>query len=75
MLLLNFFEVISGQKNLKNHVKIRLFKRRFEISCFGTKISKKLKFVIFLKAKNYFAIYFLQNELLIVAFGCVLTVL
>jgi hypothetical protein len=41
MLLLNFFEVISGQKNLKNHVKIRLFKRRFEISCFGTKISKK----------------------------------
>ena len=28
MLLLNFFEVISGQKNLKNNVKIRLFKRR-----------------------------------------------
>jgi hypothetical protein len=25
MLLLNFFEVISGQKNPKNHVKIRLF--------------------------------------------------
>jgi hypothetical protein len=41
MLLLNFFEVISGQKNPKNHVKIRLFKRRFEISCFGPKISKK----------------------------------
>ena len=36
MLLLNFFEVISGQKNLKNHDKIRLFKWRFEISCFGT---------------------------------------
>jgi hypothetical protein len=50
MLLLNFFEVISSQKNLKNHVKIRLFKRRFEISCFGTKIRKKWKFLIFLKS-------------------------
>ncbi len=75
MLLLNFFEVVSGQKNLKIHVKIRIFKRRFEISCFGTKISKKCRFLIFLKAKNYFANYFLQNELLIVAFGCVLTVI
>ena len=75
MLLLNFFEVISGQKNLKNHDKIRLFKRRFEISCFGSKISEKLRFLIILKAKNYFANYILQNELLIVAFGCVLTVL
>jgi hypothetical protein len=26
MLLLNFFELISGQKNLKNNVKIHLFK-------------------------------------------------
>jgi len=75
MLLLNFFEVISGQKNLKNHVKIRLFKRRFEISCFGSKISKKWRFLIILKAENHFANYILQNELLIVAFGCVSTVL
>jgi hypothetical protein len=75
MLLLNFFDVISGQKNLKSHVKIRLFKRRFEISCFGSKISKKRRFLIILKAKDNFANYFLQNELLIVAFGCVLTVI
>ena len=59
MLLLNFFEVISGQKNLKNHVKIRLLKRRFEISCFGPKISKKWRFLIILKAKDNFANFFL----------------
>ena len=75
MLLLNFFEVISGQKNLKNYVKICLFKWSFEISCFGTKISKKWRFLIILKAENHFANYILQNELLIVAFGCVLTVI
>ena len=75
LLLLNFFEVISGQKNLKNHVKICLFKWSFEISCFGIKISKKWRLLIILKAENHFANYILQNELLIVAFGCVLTVL
>ncbi len=74
MLLLNFFGLISGQKNLKNHVKIRLFIGRFKISCFGSKISKKWRFLIILKAENNFAIYFLQNELLIVAYGWVLTV-
>jgi hypothetical protein len=75
MLLLNFFEVVSGQKNLKNYVKICLFKWSFEISCFGTKISKKWRFLIILKAENHFANYILQNELLIAAFGCVLAVL
>ncbi len=36
---------------------------------------KKLMFLIILKAKDNFANYFLQNELLKVAFGWVLTVL
>ena len=69
MFLSNFFEVIYGQKNLKNNVKIRYFKWHFEISCFGPKISKKWRFFIILKFENNFAIYLLQNELLIVAFG------
>ena len=62
MLLLNFFEVISGQKNLKNHVKIRLFKRRFEIkikiSYFKTNIfpNKTQNKVIFLIYSNRHAL-------------------
>jgi hypothetical protein len=31
--------------------------------------------LIILKAKDNFANYFLQNDILIVAFGCVLTVI
>ncbi len=57
MLLLNFFEVISGQKILKNHVKIRLLKRRFEISCFGPKITKKWSFLIILRIISLISIF------------------
>ena len=41
----------------------------------GLKSVKNEGFFIILKAKDNFANYFLQNELLIVAFGCILTVL
>jgi len=41
----------------------------------GLKSVKKWEFLIILKAEDNFSNYFLQNELLIVAFGCVLTVI
>ena len=40
MLFLKLFEVISGQKNPKNSVKIRIFKGSFKKSCFESKKPK-----------------------------------
>ncbi len=62
MIFLNFFELISSQKNSQNSVKIRLFIGRFKKSYFWSKITKKWSFLI-------------KNELLTVTFECVLAVL
>jgi hypothetical protein len=44
MMFLNFFELISGQKNPKKSVKIRLLKGRFKKHVFDLKSVKNDRF-------------------------------